>query len=123
MTTDEPDEASVRRAVVYGVEHLEGPDRARLAVIERRLLAGSRPRQRRRPLWWGVLLAGLAAGAAAGYWGFFAGPDGLNEPSSGAPASRSDAATVAGDEAPAKGGQDNDSGSRDDNNPIIYMGQ
>lgn len=127
MTTEEHDEQRVRRAVVDALEGLEGPDRARLARIEQRLLAGAR-RHRSRHWWWMVAGLGLAAGATAAYWVMDPGRD----RQSGAGREVAPAAIGAGEspsESKAGADIDNDQtkstdGARDEEgSPVIYIGE
>ncbi len=75
MTSEDRHEERVRDAVVAALERIEGPDRGRLARIERELLA-RRARRRRGPHWWWAIVGlGLAAGAGAAWWGLQSAPE------------------------------------------------
>lgn len=146
MTTESHDEKRIHRAVMEAVEALEGPDRARLSRIERRLL--ERARRGRAPGWrWGVLLIGLVAGSAIAYWagsgGWWFGdeqtvedvpavseptpvgedagsvPEPATEPT-GADDSSSSEEVEDGDPELAAG-QEPDDARDDDNDPVIYI--
>ena len=122
MTSAEHDEERIRRAVIHAVEGMEVPDRARLARIEQRLLAGAR-RPRRSPWWWTVAGLGRAAGAAAAYWAIHA------DRSAGEPGTRSPATPPAAVEHDGGGADGTDTergrgeaaGQRDDR--VIYRGE
>lgn len=124
MTTEEHSEEAIREAVVGAVERLEGPDRQRLARIEQRLLAGAR-RRRRAPRWWVLVGLGLAAGAAAAYWGLYG-----SDPGAGTRAPVPGAEETGAPSTPGPGA-DESAGSREPRDaggaekkadPIIYMG-
>lgn len=125
MTTEGHDEGRIRRAVVAAVEGLEGPDRGRLARIEQQLLA-QRRRRRANPWWWAVLGLGLAAGAAAGYWGLYAPPgeSGAGDAEGKTVGTRENGSVTApraSDDAGEPAARE--SRSQDEADPIIYIGQ
>lgn len=125
MTSEDRHEERVRVAVVAALERIEGPDRGRLARIERELLA-RRARRRRGSLWWWAIAGlGLAAGAAGAYWGMYVPGEESGD--------RDTAPAVPGEEQgggarePAAGGDGEDAGNgekpREDDGPVIYIGQ
>lgn len=125
MTTESEHEERVRAAVVEALERIDGPDRSRLARIESRLLAEGQ-RRRPNPWWWVLLGLGLAAGTATAYWGLYTpgretGPIESGEP----PVIENEEASVNKSHDREKAGEAaaNDSGSNEDDSPIIYIGQ
>ena len=124
MTTEEHDEERIRRAVIEAVDRVEGPDRARLAQIEQRLIAGAR-RPRRTRWWWPLVGLALAAGGAAAYWGLYGGTQGKRvqtpEPvvDESAPAASDQDGAGGGD---TGGERSPDRADHEDGSKIIYMG-
>lgn len=124
MATEQQHEERVRVALVEALRAIEGPDRGRLARIERQLLI----RRRRRSFagkWWPLLGLGLALGATAAWWSW---P--LSDSTPAMPAGEVvDERDAVDDITPVQqGADDGDPDARDgdpqeDGSPVIYIGE
>lgn len=125
MTNEHQHEERVRAAVTEALERIEAPDRGRLARLETRLLAGGRRRRRAHPWWWTLLGMGLAVGAAAAWWGWHATGEVPEDPDRPAMAPDDEAGNTAWEGIDAGDGEkaDRRDEGREDESPIIYIGQ
>ena len=125
MTTEIHDERALQRRVVAAMERIEEPDRERLAAIERRLRARVR-RSRSHPGWWLIIGLGLAAGAAAAYWGMGPAREApVDDREPGAPGTTRESGphTQGRDDADKEQVQGAGPEQGEDDGPVIYIGE
>lgn len=125
MTSEDRHEERVRVAVVAALERIEGPDRGRLARIERDLLARRARRRRGRTWWWAIVGLGLAGAAAGAYWGMYAPGEESGDRDTPAAVPGEGRGDGAGERAAGGDGEEAGNGGkpREDDGPVIYIGQ